>query len=151
LIGSVGSSEARDDSDDLLAYPLASDWIETWIERESDAWEAYYYAKRGVAILAKRLAVEWGPEGLRVNVISPVLVDTEVGRSVLNDEKHGTRAMVEAIPMGRICQPDDIAGAVAFLMSEDASFITGVELRVDGGSTAAGMHTRKEPASQESS
>jgi NAD(P)-dependent dehydrogenase (short-subunit alcohol dehydrogenase family) len=142
LIGSVGSSTARGDSDGELRHPLDSGWSEAWAAREPDRWEAYYYAKRGVTLLARRLAVEWGPSNRRINVVAPVLVDTQLGHSVIDDAEHGVAEMVAAIPLGRICSPDDVAAAVSFFVSDDAAFVTGVEIRVDGGSTAAGLHAR---------
>jgi NAD(P)-dependent dehydrogenase (short-subunit alcohol dehydrogenase family) len=71
-------------------------------------------------------------------------VDTELGHSVIDDAEHGVAEMIAAIPLGRICSPHDVAAAVSFFVSDDAAFVTGVEIRVDGGSTAAGLHARSD-------
>lgn len=96
---------------------------------------AYNSSKAGVVMLTKSLAIEWGPLGLRVNGVAPTFVETELAGVWLN--RPGVRErMVSAIPMGRMPTVDEVAGAVAYLVSPDAEAINGVILPVDGGVSA---------------
>lgn len=90
----------------------------------------YYVAKAGVNALTKSLAKECAPAGVRVNCIAPGLVVTDMGERLIRF--HG-EAMVNTIPLGRPGQPEDIGKAAVYLASDDASFVTGKILRVDGG------------------
>lgn len=93
---------------------------------------AYSSAKAGLGILARNLAVALGPKGIRVNVVSPGTVRTRVW----DGQAHGADDLRPLHPLGRVGEPEDIAAAIAFLSSADASWITGVTLPVDGGFTA---------------
>ncbi|RUR01035.1 SDR family NAD(P)-dependent oxidoreductase [Labedella endophytica] len=90
----------------------------------------YAAAKGAVRTLTKNTALGWATAGVRVNSVHPGFIDTpilgETDRSML----------VDTTPMGRIGQPEEIASAIAFLASDDASFVTGAELVVDGGYVA---------------
>jgi 3-oxoacyl-[acyl-carrier protein] reductase len=90
----------------------------------------YAASKAGIIGFTKSFAKELGSRGVRANVVAPGYVQTQL-TDVLPEE--ATRAMVEATPLGRVATPDEIAGAVRFLCSDDASFITGEVLLVDGG------------------
>lgn len=92
---------------------------------------AYCTAKGGVLNLTRALAMEMAKHGIRVNSVSP----TKTGNSVGSIEEKGARNFDE-IPLGRLGNPRDQANAVAFLASDEAAFITGEDLRVDGGSLA---------------
>lgn len=92
---------------------------------------AYNMAKAAVAQLGRTMAVELGPYHINVNVINPGLTDTPGTRSASSDEVL-TRAATR-IPWRRLGKPEDIGKAAAFLASDDADYITGVTLRVDGG------------------
>lgn len=95
---------------------------------------AYCAAKGGVRALTKELAVEFAKQGVRVNSIHPGVIETPMTVGILKDEK--TKAtMLQSVPLGRTGKPIDIAGPVAFLASDAASYITGEELVVDGGWT----------------
>ena len=95
---------------------------------------AYTASKGGVAQLTKALAVAWAPN-IRVNAIAPGWVETELTKAAQADPAR-SEAIVARTPFGRWGRPDDIGGAVVFLCSQGAGFITGTVLPVDGGYTA---------------
>lgn len=92
---------------------------------------AYHAAKGAVRTLTKNVALHWATDGVRVNSIHPGFI-----RTPILDQAKGTEvwdAMTASTPMGRLGEPEEIAAAVAYLASDDASFVTGSELYVDGG------------------
>ncbi|MGY2680752.1 SDR family NAD(P)-dependent oxidoreductase [Pseudomonas sp. CHM02] len=91
----------------------------------------YAAAKGGTQTLAKAMARELAPDGIRVNAIAPGLVDTELLVGKLTDE--GRQAALAATPLGRLALPKDIADACLFLSSDLSSYVTGVVLDVNGG------------------
>lgn len=96
---------------------------------------AYVAAKHGVVGLTKQFAVSYGPKGVRVNAVCPgyiVTPMTEKARTV----DGGTEFLESIHPMARLGQPEEIASVAAFLASDDASFVTGVAMPVDGGYSA---------------
>lgn len=92
----------------------------------------YAASKGGVAQLTKSLAVAWAPEGIRVNAIAPGWISTELTRPAVEDPARSA-GIVGRTPMGRWGEAGDVAGAVAFLLSADARFVTGTVLPIDGG------------------
>ena len=95
---------------------------------------AYTASKGGVAQLTKALAVAWAPD-IRVNAIAPGWIETELTKAARADRARSD-AIIARTPLERWGKPDDIGGAVVFLCSEAAGFITGTILPVDGGYTA---------------
>src|SRR5262249_26887575 len=97
----------------------------------------YASAKAGLRAAARILAAELVAEGIRVNVVSPGPTETPIiNRNISMDPAAVDglrRAMIEAIPMKRMGEPEEVARAVLFLASQEASFITGIDLFVDGG------------------
>jgi NAD(P)-dependent dehydrogenase (short-subunit alcohol dehydrogenase family) len=92
---------------------------------------AYHAAKGAVRTLTKNTALHWATEGVRVNSIHPGFIDTPI-----LEQTKGTpfeRTMIELTPMGRLGRPEEIAAGVAYLASDDAAFVTGLELYIDGG------------------
>jgi NAD(P)-dependent dehydrogenase (short-subunit alcohol dehydrogenase family) len=96
---------------------------------------AYAAAKAGVVMLAKTCAAELGPSGVRVNAIAPSLVQTPFTQQLI-DTPAWAEAYREKTALKRWAVPEDIAGAAIFLLSDASAFVTGTELRVDGGWTA---------------
>ena len=96
---------------------------------------AYIAAKHGVVGLTKQYAVTYGRFGVRVNAIAPGYIETPMTAEIREDQ--GAEAyLTELHPLGRLGKPEEIAAAAAFLASDEASFINGVTLPVDGGYTA---------------
>lgn len=95
---------------------------------------AYGTSKAGLIHLTKILALEWASAGLRVNAVAPTFVRTELTASTLSRPDWAAE-LLSRIPIGRFGEPEDIAGAVAFLLSDAASLITGHTLAIDGGYT----------------
>lgn len=107
----------------------------------TNCWDAeaslghYNASKAGLYLLAKTLAREFGPYGIRSNALGPGFIKTRLTQPVLNDPEFMKKydPARGLIPLGRLGTPEDVAGPALFLASEDASFINGVLLFVDGG------------------
>ena len=97
---------------------------------------AHSVTKGGVIALTKQLAAEGAPHGIRVNCISPGMIETPATHSDLLAPDHPMREIASAIPLGRIGTPEEPARAALFLASTEASYITGANLVVDGGWSA---------------
>ncbi|MCW2565745.1 MAG: hypothetical protein QOD59_1478 [Mycobacterium sp.] len=148
LIGSIaGYSDVPASVEPLLDDPLADGFlaaVEQALGQPLDSATAYVLAKRGVTRLAERLATPWGKTGGRTVAISPGLIDTPMGRLEL-DRQSIIPVMIEVTPVKRPDRPlpgrpEDIAAAVAFLESDAAAFVSGCDIRVDGGLVGAGKH-----------
>jgi NAD(P)-dependent dehydrogenase (short-subunit alcohol dehydrogenase family) len=95
---------------------------------------AYNVSKAADFQLARNLAVEFGPDNVRVNCIAPGLIRTDFARALWEDEANLAVAL-RGTPMGRIGEPEEIAGAAVFLASDAGRYVTGQAIVVDGGST----------------
>ena len=99
-------------------------------------WAAYAAAKGGVDALTRQAAVEYAAGGIRVNAVVPGTIATEMNEKIMRESADGDAVLAGWLamhPIGRIGQPAEVAAAIVFLASDDASFITGESLRVDGG------------------
>jgi NAD(P)-dependent dehydrogenase (short-subunit alcohol dehydrogenase family) len=104
-----------------------------------DGFFPYAAAKSGLVGLTRSLALDYGPEGIRVNVVAPGFVRTRLVQESIDraEDRAGAEAkMVAAVALGRIGDPEEIAHVVRFLASDEASYVTGASLLVDGGLTA---------------
>jgi NAD(P)-dependent dehydrogenase (short-subunit alcohol dehydrogenase family) len=95
---------------------------------------AYIASKGGVAMLTKAISVDHARQGIRANAIAPGPTETPMLASVMTPEE--LRAFGEAMPIGRLARPEELAAAALFLASDEASYVTGAIFAVDGGQTA---------------
>jgi glucose 1-dehydrogenase len=93
---------------------------------------SYCCSKGGLRMLMRDLAVELGPLGITINNVAPGAIATPINKSLLED-KPKLNALLNNIPLGRMGTPEDVAGMVAFLVSDDASYVTGSTFVIDGG------------------
>jgi cyclopentanol dehydrogenase len=96
---------------------------------------SYTASKGAVTALTRTVSVELATEGIRVNAVHPGGVETPMAVECLGDDAEARRALVATHPMGRIGEPGEIANGVLFLASDEASFVTGASLVIDGGNT----------------
>ncbi len=98
----------------------------------------YGMTKAALIQMTRHLAVEWAPDGIRVNAISPWYTRTPLAEPVLNQPER-LRLILDRTPLGRIAEPEEVSGIIAFLAMDKAAYITGQNIVVDGGMTVKGM------------
>jgi NAD(P)-dependent dehydrogenase (short-subunit alcohol dehydrogenase family) len=98
---------------------------------------AYHAAKGAVRVLTKTAALHWARRGIRVNSVHPGFIDTPLLHLKPGDERPGParayQTVIDVTPLGRLGRPEEVAAGVAYLASDDAAFVTGSELYIDGG------------------
>ncbi len=136
MAGHIGPPIAAEDVPQLANAP-AGDLLDLDCVRHLasvDSGQAYAFAKRANRLRVQAASVAWGRMGARVNSISPGVISTPMGEAELSGPVGAAmRSMIESSGTMRIGTPDDIAGAVEFLLGPQASFVTGTDLLVDGG------------------
>ena len=106
------------------------------LEGGGDEPSAHYNAsKAGVVALTRQMAIEWAPHGIRVNCVCPGVIDTPMLR-VMDDPEAGAAWVREAVPLARLGTAAEVARVIAFLLSDEAAYVTGAALPIDGGLTA---------------
>ena len=111
--------------------------------RAGPGWASYCSSKAGLVMLCKTIAADYGPVGVRANAVCPGWVRTPMGDADMDalaelrgTDREGAYALAHAnVPLRRPAEPDEVAAVVAFLLSEDAAYVSGVELPIDGGAT----------------
>lgn len=119
----------------ILTQPLEPDFLsrmDPFIKVTNDA---YCLSKLGVMLMVENQAWDWSEQGARIVSISPGLVDTPMGRQEA-EQQASVGKLVNVTPLRRICTADEIAAIVEFLCSSESSYITGADIRADGGLTA---------------
>jgi NAD(P)-dependent dehydrogenase (short-subunit alcohol dehydrogenase family) len=120
----------------LVQDPRAEGFLDRAAALLPDPGMAYAWSKKGVQLEAAQAAVRWGPRGGRVVSLSPGLIDTPMGRQEFENQPM-MKPMLDNTPLGRFGTAEEIAAVVAFLLSDEASFVSGVDLLVDGALGAA--------------
>ncbi len=100
------------------------------------SWPAYVAAKGGVNALTRQLAVDYGRDNIRFNAVCPASISKMDLETQLETQPRTTRHRVDAYPLGRFGRPEDVANAILFLASDEAAFISGAHLVIDGGLTS---------------
>jgi len=122
--------------DAVIDEPLAPDLLDRLLATApdvvTDPGAAYSWAKRGVVRLVEREAAAWGASGARINSVSPGIIDTPMGRRELEHQPM-MGMMLDYTPLARQGTAEDVASVVAFLLSDAAAYVTGTDVRVDGG------------------
>ena len=110
---------------------------------------AYGATKAAIARLTQQMALEWGPFGIRVNAVAPGLIDAGMSEAIYSDPEIRERRS-QRVPLGRLGTAAEVADTVMFLLSDQATYITGAELLVDGGVTMSVINTLPRPRSVDS-
>jgi glucose 1-dehydrogenase len=92
----------------------------------------YCASKGGMKMMTRNCAIELAPYGIRINSIAPGAIETPINKKLLNDPEK-LKSLLENIPLNRLGQPEDVASAAVYLASEEASYVTGTTVFVDGG------------------
>jgi NAD(P)-dependent dehydrogenase (short-subunit alcohol dehydrogenase family) len=120
----------------LVREPRAEGFLDRAAALLPDSGMAYAWSKKGVQLEAAKAAVKWGRRGGRVVSLSPGLIDTPMGRQEFENQPM-MKPMLDNTPLGRLGTADEIATVVNFLLSDDASFVSGIDVLVDGALGAA--------------
>lgn len=134
------AAQANAAADAAVDDPLADGFFDAYAaavgETTPDPGIAYAWAKRGVQRLVRREAVAFGAAGARICSVSPGMIDTPMGRQEY-EQQPMMKVLEDMTPLRRTGRADELAAVVNFLLSDEASFITGVDILVDGGACAA--------------
>lgn len=137
IASSAGHSVPRNDAyNSILTHPLAPEFLNRMEQMsQGDSGTAYAFSKLGVLLMVEDQAWEWGQKGARIVSLSPGTINTPMGRQEASKQE-AMKVLLANTPLGREGEADEIASAVQFLCGSDASYITGTDILVDGGTTA---------------
>ena len=138
VIGSVAATHSGAEQEPMVAAMLAGDEAQA-LELANSLGQthlAYAGSKYAVTCSARRKAVQWAPQGIRLNVVAPGAVETPLHQAAKDDARFGKAVREFVAPLGRSGTPEELARVVAFMQSQQASFMTGSVVFVDGGMDA---------------
>ncbi|MGE5156469.1 MAG: SDR family NAD(P)-dependent oxidoreductase, partial [Betaproteobacteria bacterium] len=110
---------------------------------------SYSASKAGVVMLSQQMALEWAPYGIRVNAVAPGLIDAGMSEPIYDDPQV-RQLRQQRVPLAKLGSADDVAVAVLYFLSEQAAYVTGQTLAVDGGISIAALRALARPASVDS-
>ncbi len=119
--------------DSLMVDCLQEDFLSKFVFHQGNANNAYNFAKRGVQLLAEKWAPKFGAKGARINSLSPGIIETPMAVKAAEEHPEQMMYMRSITPIGRNGTPEDMAAITEFLCSDAAAFITGSDIRADGG------------------
>jgi NAD(P)-dependent dehydrogenase (short-subunit alcohol dehydrogenase family) len=122
--------------DEQISKATTPDAVASLLAVSPDSGAAYSVSKRGVYLLVRREAASFGQRGARIVSISPGIIDTPMGRAEM-EQQPIMRKLVESSPLKRAARAEEVAAVAVFLCSPAASFVTGTDILVDGGSMAS--------------
>ena len=136
LISSMMGHSIPDDANynELLRYPEREGSIEGLVQVvNDDSTLAYNFSKKGVHDLFKRYVYDYGKKGIRINSVSPGIIETAMSKQAQKEHPEEMNQLKAITPLSRMGQPEEMAKVVSFLASDDASFISGTDVLADGG------------------
>jgi len=138
LLVSSNSAPMFDNDDPYVAACLAGEPEESAIEHLTDGHNAYAGSKRAITLWMRRHVKEYAAGGVRLNAVAPGITHTDMTAEIGEHEdfKDSIREFAEMTPVGNAAQPEQIASAMRYLLSPEASFVCGAVLFVDGGTDA---------------
>ena len=137
------------EQDALLLAPDREDLVEKLTPYcNDDPHYAYDVCKRGVRLLTAKYASAYGKKGVRINSVSPGVIMTEMALKAAEEHPEQMKFMESVTPLGRNGRPEEIADVIAYLCSDKASFITGIDIKADGGAMNAVIEFKKQQAAQ---
>lgn len=135
------------EQDALLAAPDQDGILEKLTPFcNNDPHYAYDVTKRGVRLMAQKYAAAFGKKGARINSVSPGVIMTEMAMKAAEEHPEQMKFMESVAPLGRNGRPEEIADVVSYLCSDKASFITGIDIKADGGAMNAVIEFKKQQA-----
>ena len=137
------------EQDALLMAPDREDIVEKLTPYcNDDPHYAYDVCKRGVRLLAAKYSAAYGKKGVRINSVSPGVIMTEMALKAAKEHPEQMKFMESVTPLGRNGRPEEMADVIAYLCSDKASFITGIDIKADGGAMNAVIEFKKQQAAK---